>query len=258
MKKYLLGPLSLLFKIYFGLAFYASLILLFPGFWITTRKEKWYPYCFKLKLLWARILQCALFIFIKRDYRAELPKGPFIIACNHSSYLDIVFMYRVVFHKFIFLGKKELLKWPLFNVFFKTMDIAVDRKNRVKAAKALVKARNYIDEGYAISIFPEGTIPETAPVMKRFKDGAFKLAIEKQVPIVPIAFLNNWRLFSDPSHPLGPASPGIAKVIIHRSIETKGKTMEDLVSLRQECHKVIEDSVAGHNVKAYENHRKGN
>ncbi len=225
---------------------------MYPAFWVTTRREEWYPACFKLKRIWGQILQISLFIFIKRDYKAPLPKGPFIIACNHSSYLDIVFMYRVIDYRFIFLGKKELLKWPLFNLFFKTMDIAVDRKNRVKAAKSLVRARNYIDDGYAISIFPEGTIPETAPVMKRFKDGAFKLAIDKQIPIVPVAFLNNWKLFSDPSQPFGPASPGVSRVIIHEAIETTGKTDEDLVTLRQKCFDLIQGSVANYNCNDYD------
>ncbi|MBK7084896.1 MAG: 1-acyl-sn-glycerol-3-phosphate acyltransferase [Flavobacteriales bacterium] len=47
-------------------------------------------------------------------------------------------------------------------------------------------------------LFPEGTIPLTVPRMKHFKDGALRLAIEKQVPIVPVTFLNHWRLFRIP------------------------------------------------------------
>src|SRR5690606_324139 len=118
-------------------------------------------------------------------------------------------------------------------VFFKTMDIAVDRNSNINAAKSLIRAKKYIDQNYSITIFPEGTIPISAPVMTDFKDGAFKLAIDKQVPIVPISFLNNWKIFSDADKPLGPAFPGVSKIIIHESISTVGMTIEDLIPLRE-------------------------
>jgi len=250
--KVALGPFRLLFKVYFGLVFYISLILLFPAFWITTRKKKWYPYCFKLKRLWSRILQLGMFVVLKRSYKSKLPQGNYIIASNHGSYLDIVLMYRLFDKPFIFLGKKELLKWPLFNVFFKTMDIAVDRSNRIKAAKSLIKARNYLKTDYSIAIFPEGTIPDTAPIMKRFKDGAFKLAIEQQVPIIPVSYINNWRLLSDPSNLFGPASPGLSRIVIHDPVETAGMTLEDLVTLRKQVFSVIEAPIRTYNKQSYE------
>lgn len=250
MKK-LLAPFRLLYKIYFGLVFYASLTLLYPAFWVTTRRPEWYPICFKLKRFWGLILQVSLLIYIKKEQKNPLPKTSYVIACNHSSYLDIVFMYRLFTNKFIFLGKKELLKWPLFKTFFKTMDIAVDRHNRIKAAKGLIKAKKYLRSGFSIAIFPEGTIPENVPIMKRFKDGAFKLAIEEQVPVVPVTYLNNWKLFSDPSMTFGPASPGIAKVIIHAPVQTEGMTQQDLVSLRQMVFDTIEAPLKEYNKQAY-------
>ena len=251
------APFRFLFRLWFGCFFYLSLLLLYPAFWITTRKEKWYPACFKLKLFWARLLQASVLIWMKRDYKAPLPKESYVIASNHASYLDIVFMYRVFTDKFIFLGKGELLKWPLFNIFFKTMDIAVDRSSRIRAARSLVRARQYMDKGYNIAIFPEGTIPDNVPVMIPFKDGAFQLAIEKQAPIVPMTFLNNWQLFADPSQPFGYGRPGISRVIIHEPIPTKGLSLEDLVPLREQVFKVIEDALIAHNKEAYERHEQG-
>ena len=251
--KPVLGILSLLFKLYFGLMFYLSLILLYPAFWFTTRHEKLYPACFKLKRFWSRMLQVFLLTPIRRDVKSPLPEAPFIAVSNHGSYLDIVFMYRILKQPFIFLGKKELLKWPLFKRFFKTMDIAVDRHSKINAARSLIKAKSYIDQNYSIVLFPEGTIPASAPKMIDFKDGAFSLAIEKQVPIVPIAFLNNWHLFSDADKPLGPAHPGISKIVIHEPISTTGMTMEDLIPLRNRVQNLIEESLNTHNKKVYEN-----
>jgi 1-acyl-sn-glycerol-3-phosphate acyltransferase len=98
------------------------------------------------------------------------------------------------------MGKYELLKWPLFRIFLKDMHIAVKPWQPHGG-------RTFPDEGSGrhrpkasvSALFPEGTIPATAPRMKHFKDGAFKLAIDKQVPMVPVTFVNNtWRLFGDP------------------------------------------------------------
>jgi 1-acyl-sn-glycerol-3-phosphate acyltransferase len=76
--------------------------------------------------------------------------------------------------------------------------------------------------------------------MKPFKDGAFRLAIEKQVPIVPITFIDHWRLFGEPLELLSRARPGIARAVVHAPIPTQGLTMDDLVSLRRKVYEVIE------------------
>ena len=94
-----------------------------------------------------------------------------------------------------------------------------------------MRASKDIDKGISISLFPEGTIHHNGPVMGRFKNGPFRLAIEKQVPIVPITFLNNWILLPDDfHHRIG--RPGIADVIIHEPISTKGMTEVDLEKLK--------------------------
>jgi 1-acyl-sn-glycerol-3-phosphate acyltransferase len=163
-----------------------------------------------------------------------------VICCNHSSYLDIIQMYNVLPSYFLFMGKYELLKWPLFNIFFKGMNIAVNRGSHIEAAKAFRKAAQAIDRGTSIALFPEGTIPAYTPRMKPFKDGAFRLAIEKQVPIVPITFIDHWRLFGEPLELLSRARPGIARAVVHAPIPTQGLTMDDLVSLRRKVYEVIE------------------
>jgi 1-acyl-sn-glycerol-3-phosphate acyltransferase len=138
------------------------------------------------------------------------------------------------------MGKYELLRWPLVRIFFKGMDIAVNRGSHVEAAKAFRRAAQAIDEGACIAIFPEGTIPHTAPRMKHFKDGAFKLAIEKQVPIVPITFVNHWKLFGDPQDPLSRGRPGVSRVVVHPSIATTGMGDADLVGLRNRVFETIQ------------------
>ncbi|TXI80730.1 MAG: 1-acyl-sn-glycerol-3-phosphate acyltransferase [Flavobacteriales bacterium] len=238
---WLLLPLRGVYKLYFGLVFFGSLALLYIPFRILLFRPRRYQRAFRLKRAWAFFLQWALFIPVRVERRAELPAAPYIICCNHSSYLDIIQMYNVIPGYFLFMGKYELLKWPLFNIFFKGMNIAVNRGSRVEAAKAFRKAAKALDRGTSLALFPEGTIPASAPRMKAFKDGAFRLAIEKQVPIVPITFVDHWRLFGEPSEVLSRARPGIAHAVVHPAIATQGLTMDDLVTLRTTVYRTIED-----------------
>lgn len=233
-------PFRWVYKLWFGLVFFLSLTTLYVPFRLLLRRERTYPRAFRWMRGWARFLNYALLVPITVRRSAPLPRPPYIICVNHGSYLDIIHTYNVVPDYFLFMGKYELLKWPLFNIFFKGMNIAVNRGSRTEAGRALVKAARALDRGTCIAIFPEATIPRSAPRMKAFKDGAFKLAIEKQVPIVPVTFLDNWRLFGDPERILSRARPGIARAIVHPPVHTTGLTEQDLDNLRRTVFEAIE------------------
>jgi 1-acyl-sn-glycerol-3-phosphate acyltransferase len=76
--------------------------------------------------------------------------------------------------------------------------------------------------------------------MKHFKDGAFKMAIQHQVPIVPVTFVDNWRIFGDPEDLLSRGHPGFTHAVVHPPIPTAGLTEADLVALRMRVFNVIE------------------
>lgn len=152
-------------------------------------------------------------------------------------------MYRIIPRYFVFMGKDELLKWPLFRLFFKRQDIAVNRRNASGAGIAFKQAKEVLKQGNALAMFPEGTIPKHPPRLKPFKDGAFKLAIECQVPIVPVTFLSNWKLLGDAESSWGRTRPGVSRVIVHEAISTTGMTDKDLVNLRQQVFTTIESSL---------------
>ena len=228
------------YKLYFGVIFFGSLTVLYIPFRLLMRREEDHSRAFGLMLWWGRFLNIFLLVPVKRMHLAPLPKPPYVICANHGSYLDIVHMYSLGLDFFLFMGKYELLKWPLIGMFFKRMNIAVNRGSRTEAAKALMRAARSIDKGICVSLFPEGTIPMTTPRMKPFKDGAFKLAIEKQVPIVPVTFLDHWRLFGEPLEVFGRARPGVARAVVHPAISTTGMTEADLVALRTQVYRVIE------------------
>ena len=176
--------------------------------------------------------------FVGIQYETKLESSipfnqPYIICPNHKSYLDIVLMYLIIPHDFAFIGKSELLKWPVVRIFFKRgVDIPVYRDSIAKAAKCLAQASEVLKKGRSVVIFPEGGWDET-PGMRRFKNGAFQLAIDNSVRILPVTFKNNYSLFTDHTDFSGNAKPGLAKIVMHKPIETKSLTRKELVSLRR-------------------------
>lgn len=220
---------------------------MYPVFLVLLKDDTKTDKAFKVKRLWARTICVLTFVKIRVKGKKNLPKKPYVICANHASYLDIVIMFCIIPETFLFLGKAELLKWPIVRVFFKNMDIPVDRSNKVKAAHSIELTKLAVQKGYSIAIFPEGLIPdERIPQMRRFKNGAFTLAISQQVPIVPITFETNWKLFSHHGDLFGKGSPGFTKTIIHKPIQTKGLTDKDLVSLSNQTFDVIEAPLLKH------------
>lgn len=241
MPLWLLAVPRLLYKLWFSLVFLVSMVVLYVPFRILLRRPSRYPAAFKLMRTWAGFLNFFLLTPVKIHREAPLPRPPYIVCMNHGSYLDIIHAFNVVPDYFLFMGKYELLKWPLFKIFFKDMHIAVNRSSRTGSARAFLRAGHALDQGFSVCIFPEGTIPMSAPRMMNFKDGAFRLAVEKQVPIVPITFLDNWRLFGDPEDLLSRGHPGIARTIIHPAVSTKGLLPADIDNLRRRVYEAIED-----------------
>lgn len=121
------------------------------------------------------------------------------------------------------------------------MNIPVYRGDRHKSGRALVQSKREIANGWSLVIFPEGGIPDhNLPKLVRFKDGAFQIAKNMQVPIVPLTFLNNHKLFSDPSKILGPARPGICELILHPYISLEQVNSLEVGELKTLCRDIIE------------------
>lgn len=170
--------------------------------------------------------------------------GAYIICPNHSSYLDIFCLYSIFNKYFVFTGKKEIEKWPLFHIYYTSgMNILVDRKSATGSFKALKRMSHEIEKGNPLVIFPEGTISKTAPHLAPFKSGAFAIAIQKQVPIVPVTFVTNWKLLSRSGFWMGPAGPGISTVIIHEPVITAGLQKENNTQLQNRVYTIIKSAL---------------
>jgi 1-acyl-sn-glycerol-3-phosphate acyltransferase len=231
-------------KIFFLINFALSLLILYPLFYFFCTKGTSFKYGFALLQFWGRYLINVPGIRIKLSSEGKLPKAPYIICANHTSYLDIILTYCIFPDYFVFMGKKELGDVPVFNVFFKKMNILVDRKSTSGAHRAFLAAGAEIDKGNGVAIFPEGTISKKAPEMLKFKNGAFKLAAEKNVPIVPVTFSNNWEIMGDGAFWKAPCRPGTTFIHIHPAIMVASTADIHIEQAKEEVHALIEAKIS--------------
>lgn len=205
--------------------------------------QKRFPSAFKAIRVHSFILLLFAGVRLKVKGVENIPtNGAYIICPNHSSYLDIFCLYTIFKKYFVFTGKKEIEKWPLFHIYYTSgMNILVDRKSASGSFKALKRMSSDIEKGNPMVIFPEGTISKTAPKLAPFKSGAFVMAIQKQIPVLPVTFITNWKLLSRSGFWMGPAGPGIASVIIHKPVITAGLGKEDSSQLKDKVYTIIND-----------------
>jgi 1-acyl-sn-glycerol-3-phosphate acyltransferase len=235
--------LTPIWKTWFMLVFATTFLLLYP-FFLVFLCLGMLDAAFFLKRVWAFLIAFFSGIipvvrYVNKKY--TLPKTC-IIAPNHTSYLDICLSALYIRHLALYMGKAELLKAPLFGIFFRKMDIPVNRKSIRDSHRAFVLAGDALEKGQSLVIYPEGTISNDGK-LKPFKNGPFKLAIEKQVPIVPVVNVDNWKLLQNGGFFKSFGRPGISRIVIFDPIETKGMTEENLVDLREQVYTLINNTL---------------
>lgn len=236
--------IKFLLACWFGIWVLIGFIILYPGFLITLSNPKWYSAAHQLRRVWGWWLFFWGAIRVKQIMEVPLDtKKAYVIAPNHTSQLDIVTLAVKLRLNFNFMAKIELERIPVFGIFFRTIDIAVDRKNARQSARAYQKAKDHLDSGKSIVVFPEGTIHRDVPSLSRFKDGAFKLAIEKQVDILPVTIIGNWILLPDKKGKFH-FRPGKVIQYVHKPVPTKGLTLEQTDELKQKVFDIIAHKLA--------------
>ena len=209
-----------------------------PFMTIAIVKEKWYPYFFVMARIWGKFIlfTCGFHYKVESECNLEYGKSYMFVA-NHTSMTDIMLMLAVIDKPFVFVGKIELSRFPIFGFFYKRSCILVDRSDSKSRVAVFNLAQNKINQGLSICIFPEGGVPHDETIMlDEFKDGAFRLAVEHQIPIVPITFADNKKRFP---YSFLSGSPGLMRVKIHAPISTSGKLLGDRRHLRAETRSVI-------------------
>ena len=164
-----------------------------------------------------------------------------MFVANHTSMTDIMLMFYSTKNPFVFVGKKELAKFPIFGYIYKRTCILVDRSNTKSRVEAFRRAEERLSEGLGVCIFPEGGVPEDFDlILDNFKDGAFRLAIEHQIPIAPMTFHDNKKRFPYSFYKGG---PGRMRVKVHKLIPTAGLGLEARKSLKEQTRQIILDEL---------------
>lgn len=180
------------------------LIILFPPFialWLITL-----PFDREKKILhFFNCFYASSFIFlnptwsIKVTGRENFKKGSaYLMVANHQSYADI-FSINQLYRSFKWVSKKEVYKLPIVGwVLYLTRYITLQRENRLSIAKMYKRAADVLQKNISVVMFPEGTRSKNGSI-QRFKTGAFKLAIEQKVPILPIVIKGSHQAYPSDS-----------------------------------------------------------
>lgn len=225
-------------RIWFYVLMAIPILIMLPFLVASIATEKGYPYFFKMARLWAKFILFGMGFYYTVEKSQELdPNKSYMIVANHTSMADIMLMLAVIKNPFVFVGKKELSKIPLFGFFYKRTCILVDRSCSKSRMEVFNSAEKRIKRGLSVCIFPEGGVPsDETIVLDTFKDGAFRLAIEHQIPILPITFGDNKKRFS---YTFFSGTPGIMRVKIHSLVQTLGKKGVDRKEIREEIYEII-------------------
>jgi len=206
-----------------------AFLLIFP--------DGYRPFFWIARNVWSRLVLFGMGFKIKKVFKTNLdPEMSYLLVANHSSYIDIMLMFVAAPNPFVFVGKKELVKIPFFGYLYKRAAIMVDRSSSKSRHGVYGRARKVLDKGYSVCIFPEKDYVDESILLNPFKKGAFRIAVEHQLSICPMVFLDCKRKFPwNTTH----GYPGLLRVDIHQPMLTAGLTENDIAELQQRTYDLI-------------------
>ncbi|AQS94247.1 1-acyl-sn-glycerol-3-phosphate acyltransferase [Polaribacter sp. BM10] len=231
-------PLLFIWRLWFYILMFVSLLIFFPFLLIFTFKEEHYSIFWKFARLISKILIYGMGFRIDftADEKIDVDKS-YMFCPNHASLLDPFVLIVLSKRPIVFVGKKELVKIPVFGFFYKRTVIMVDRSSVESRKRVFEMAKKRLQNGVSMAIFPEGLVPEEDVVLAPFKKGAFSLAIEFEIPIVPQVYYDCKRFFS---WDIFKGRPGVLRVHQFKFIETKGlNVLEDMKVLKNKTFDII-------------------
>jgi 1-acyl-sn-glycerol-3-phosphate acyltransferase len=219
--------------------FVSSVLLAFPLFVLIavgnsskSRRAIWY-----IIRVWARFWLWLIGMPVRRSGQLP-PEGRYVVVANHISYIDAIVIFPAIPGYFRPLGKKEFSRIPVIGFIYKQIVLMVDRSSQHSRGKSMRLMWRALRHECSIVIFPEGTFNETGAPLKDFYDGAFRLAINAQTPLLPILLPDTvqrwhysgwWKLW-----------PGRNRVVYLDPVPTDGLKPEDLPALKEKVYRLME------------------
>jgi 1-acyl-sn-glycerol-3-phosphate acyltransferase len=213
------------------LVFSVFMLLFLPGLiipFLLGRKFSWIGY--KFLWIWSWIFSALTFIRYDIVGREKLRKGQsYIFVSNHTSFLDLPGLRLMIPGEFRPIAKKELLKIPVFGLIVRSATVVVDRSNSQSRKKSIEKIREILSHGISALIFAEGTQNRSQEILQPFKDGAFRIALDTQLPIVPVAVIGAGKLMPPSSINL---RPGTIRILVGDEIDVTKYTADQVPDLK--------------------------
>lgn len=236
--RYILAPL---YRVWFYIAVFIAIVAVLPFILWASSSPKHYLKFFYYERIWARIVLFLMGYRVKVNWAQRPdPKGQYILCANHTSMLDIMLTLAVFPFPFLFIGKKELAKLPIFGYFYKRTNILVDRSSLSSRKLTYQLAGEKLDEGLGVCIYPEGMAPRGDIMLAPFKSGAFRLSATKGVTIIPAAFHDCKRRLPYDNFR---GKPGTLRVDVLPFLEPKADNQEEALRLQKECYRIILQSL---------------
>ena len=237
--------LKRLWSIWGGIVFFGVYIIFLPLYfllliWSDKASKPIFKIVSFIHNIWAFLMLTLTLTAVHRIRKGNLVKNrTYIFVSNHRSYLDIPIITVSVPRALKYLGKAELVKMPLFGFMYKRMNVLVNRSNKSDRARSMNEISLNLKNGIDFCIYPEGT--SKTPYDNRLgdlKDGAFTLAIQNKVAIVPVTIINsNKALSNDGKFLMRPFV--LFTCIIDEPIYTDHLSEADLDGLKESVKSVI-------------------
>ena len=191
--------------------------------WIINRRLLLYPFALWGAKTWLQA--CGTRVNVTGLENLEGGKQ-YVFASNHRSYLDTAALFRYAGRRIGIVAKKELLKIPVLGQGMGFVNIiAIDRSNPERARQSMEMARKTIENGFSFGVFVEGTRAMPGELLP-FKKGAFHLALQTGVDVIPVAFTNTDRLMGKRT---GVLHPGAIEMVLLPPVRTEGREIMDIL-----------------------------
>lgn len=240
-------PLQWVYCIYAFVLFVLIMLLLFPFVLIASLfgRIRGGNAIFRLCMLWADLWYPLVFIFPRRKF--ETPHNDskqYVFVINHTSLLDAGLLPKAFRQPVRALGKVEMTRIPVFGFIYKKTIVTVDRSNAANRSQSLRILKSIIGKGISVLLFPEGTYNQSGEPLKRFYDGAFRIAIETQTPVKPVLFLDSYdRLHFHNAFSL---TPGRCRILFLEEIPVEGLTISDTSLLKEKTFAIMKKKLLGY------------
>jgi len=168
---------------------------------------------------------------------------PYIFIFNHSSYLDAPAIPMAIQREIKALGKKELASIPIFGFLISQVAVWVDRKDPESKKQSVQKLKSVLSDGTSIVVAPEGTRNESSQALLPFQNGAFRLATETGLSLMPMAIIGAGRLMNKNSLLI---KPGIIHIYFSKPIPPTGSAVEEIEFLKEKAYNRLEAMILTH------------